>query len=80
MRGHNSHEALADSIFFAEKRQNSNVVKMTRTKDRNGPGGEKFIFELHTGTIEYDPSGQIPYLEFKDDSDASTPADKFRFV
>ena len=76
MRGHNSHEALADSIFFVEKRQNSNVVKMTRTKDRNGPGGEKFIFELHTGTIEYDPSEQIPYLEFKDESDASTPAEK----
>ena len=49
---------------------------MTRTKDRNGPGGEKFIFELHTGSIEYDPSEQIPYLEFKDDSYASTPADR----
>ena len=76
MRGHNSHEALADSIFFVEKRQNSNVVKMTKTKDRNGPGGEKFLFEIHAGAIEDDPSEQIPYLEFKDDSESSTSAEK----
>lgn len=76
LRGHNSLEAAADSIFLVEKKLDSNVISIKRTQHRNGPGGEKFNFEIKTATLNCNSSEQIPYLEFKEYSDASTPADK----
>ena len=76
LRGHNSLEAAADSIFLVEKKTGSNVISIKRTQHRNGSGGEKFNFEIKTATLHGNSSEQIPYLEFKDYSDAPTPADK----
>ena len=52
------------------------MISIKRTQHRNGPGGEKFNFEIKTATLHGKSSEQIPYLEFKDCSDAPTLADK----
>ena len=63
LRGHNSLEAAADSIFLVDKKIGSNIVTVKRTHYRNGTGGEQFKFEIKTGILERDPSFLIPYLE-----------------
>ena len=43
LRGHNSLEAAADSIFLVDKKIGSNIVTVKRIHYRNGTGGEHQI-------------------------------------
>ena len=64
LRGHKSLQAAADSIFLVKKKPRSSIVNLERIEYRNGPGGEKFNFEIKTDFLEYAPNEPIPYLEF----------------
>ena len=64
LRGHKSLQAAADSIFLVKKKPSSSIVNLERIEYRNGPGGEKFNFEIKTDFLEENPTEQIPYLEF----------------
>ena len=64
LRGHKSLQAAADSIFLVKKKLRSSIVNVERIEYRNGPGGEKFNFEIKTDFLEYAPNEPIPYLEF----------------
>ena len=78
LRGHNSLEAAADSVFLVQKKGTSNVVTLKRERNRNGPPGETFRFEIKTAPIQpgHDKSVRehlVPYLsEIKSFDDAET--------
>jgi len=79
LRGHNSLEAAADSVFLVQNKGTSNVITLKRERYRNGPSGETFRFVIKTALIkpDYDksiPEPLVPYLsEIKsiDDAEAS---------
>lgn len=67
-RGHNSLVAAADTVFFVEKKANSNLLTLTRELYRNGPAGEKFTFEIESGTLSDELAHNsditiVPYLK-----------------
>ena len=67
-RGHNSLVAAADTVFFVEKKANSNLLTLTRELYRNGPAGEKFTFEIESGTLSDELANNsdiniVPYLK-----------------
>ena len=70
LRGHNSLEAAADSIFSVQKKPNSNLVNLKRTHHRNGPAGEVFSFEIKTGVLKDRDKGEYlgAYLNYIENS------------
>ena len=73
LRGHNSLEAAADSVFSVKKKPTSDLVKMKRELHRNGPAGEVFLFERKTGDLK-DETGKdekeylVSYLDYIENS------------
>jgi len=78
LRGHNSLEAAADSVFLVQNKGTSNVITLKRERYRNGTTGETFRFAIKTAPIkpDYDksiPEQLVPYLsEIKSIDDAET--------
>jgi hypothetical protein len=52
LRGHNSLEAAADSVYSVTKKPTSDFVKIKHELQRNGPVGEVFLFERKTGVLK----------------------------